>query len=102
MFHASTPQHSKDVYGKFARCTVRVVFAGVEMEMGIYLHGVNTIIHYGAPSSIEDYFRTSGRRGRSEDSAYSIVYWTPNDCQTGQGRRNHSGQSGHGLTNKAV
>ena len=43
--------------------TVRVVFASVAMGMGIDLHGVVTIIHYGAPSSIEDYFQGSGRRG---------------------------------------
>ena len=63
--------------------TVRVVFASVAMGMGIDLHGVDAIIHYGAPSSIEDYFQASGRRGWSGDSAYSIVYWIPKDCQTG-------------------
>ena len=86
MFNASTPQHSKDVIMESLQdChgTVRVVFASAAMGMGIYLHGVDTIIHYGAPSSIEDYFKASGRRGRSGDSAYSIVYWTPKDCQTG-------------------
>ena len=31
----------------------------------------------------EDYFQVSGRRGQSVDSAYSIVYRTPKDCQTG-------------------
>ena len=36
----------------------------------------NTIIHYGAPSSIEDYFQASDRRAQSGDSAYSIVYRT--------------------------
>ena len=51
------------------------------MGMGIDLHGVDTVIHYGAPSSIEDYF--CGRRGQSGDSAYSIVYRTPKDYQTG-------------------
>ena len=72
-------------YGKFADChgTVRVVFASVAMGMGIDLHGVDTIIHYGAPSSSEDYFQASGRGGQSGDSAYSIVYRTPKDCQTG-------------------
>ena len=86
MFHVSTPQHSKDVImGSLQDChdTVRVVFACVAMGMRIDLHGVDTIIHYGAPSSIEDYFQASGRRGKSGDSAYSIVYWTPKDCQTG-------------------
>ena len=85
MFHASTPQHSKDVImGSLPDChsTFRVVFT---MGMGIGLHGVDTIIHYGAPSSIEGYFQASGRRAQSGDSAYSIVYWTPNDCQTGTG-----------------
>ena len=46
--------------------------ASVAMRMGIDLHGVDTIIHYGAPSSIEDYFQASARRGQSGDSAYSI------------------------------
>ena len=81
MFHASTPQHSKDVImGSLQDChgTVIVVFASVAMGMGIDLHGVYTIIHYGAPSSI-DYFQVSGRRGQSGDSAYSIVYRTPKD-----------------------
>ena len=49
--------------------TVRVVFASVAMGMGINLHGLDTIIHYGAPSSIKDYFQASGRRGQSGDSA---------------------------------
>ena len=43
MFHASTPQHSKDVIlGSLQDChgTVRVVFASVAMGMGIDLHGV--------------------------------------------------------------
>ena len=60
MFHASTPQHRKDVImGSLQDChgTVRVVFACVAMGMGIDLHGVDTIIHRGAPSSIEDYFQ---------------------------------------------
>ena len=80
MFHASTPQHSKDVImGSLQDChgTVRVVFASEAMG----IHGVDTIIH--APSSIEDYFQASGRRGKSGDSAYCIVYRTPKDCQTG-------------------
>ena len=59
------------------------MFASVVKGIGIDLHGVDTIIHYGAPSSIEDYFQASGRRGQSGDSAYSIVYRTPKDCQTG-------------------
>ena len=82
LFGTSTPQHSKDVIMvSLQDChgTVRVVFDSVAMGMGIDLHGVDTIIHYGAPSSIEDYFQASGRRGQSGDSAYSIVYRSPKD-----------------------
>ena len=63
----------QDCYG-----TVRVVFASVAMGMGMYLQYTN-----GALNSIEDYFLASGKRGRSGDSAYSIVYWTLKHCQTG-------------------
>ena len=83
MFHDSTPQHSKDVImGSLPDChgtsKVVLVFASEAMGMGIDLHGVDTIIH-----SIEDCFQASGRRRQSGDSAYSIVYRTPKDCQTG-------------------
>ena len=84
MFHVSILQHSKDVIMESLQdChrTVRVVFASVAMGMGINLHGLDTIIHYVAPSSIKDYFQVSGRRGQSGDSAYSIVYRTPKHCQ---------------------
>ena len=60
MFHASTPQHSKDVIVKSLMdpCgVVWIVFASVAMGMGVDLQGVNTIIHYGAPSGMEDYFQ---------------------------------------------
>ena len=56
LFHASTPQHSKDVImGSLQDChgTVRVVFASVAMGMGIDLHGVDTIIHHGAPTVLK-------------------------------------------------
>lgn len=33
------------------------MFATIALGMGVDLQGVNTIIHYGAPSSIEDYFQ---------------------------------------------
>ena len=64
MFHANTPQHNKDVILSNltkADGVVRVVFATVALGMGINLRDVNTVIHYGALQSIEDYFQDSGR-----------------------------------------
>ena len=57
MFHASTPQHSKDVIMR----SLQDCHGGMRLD----LHVVDTIIHYGAPSSIEDYFQDSGTRGQS-------------------------------------
>ena len=84
MFHANTPQHNKDVILRSLAKSdgvVRVVFATVALGMGINLRDVNTIIHYEAPHSIEDYFQESGRGGRSGEQARSVVYWKPVDCK---------------------
>ena len=81
MFHANTPQHNKEVILKSLikpDGVVRVVFATIALGMGVNLRDVNTIIHYGGPQSIDDYFQ--GRGGRSGQPARSIVYWKPIDC----------------------
>ena len=83
MYHSCTPQNNKDTILKSLlqpEGTVRVVFATVALGMGINLPDVNTIIHYGAPRSLEDYFQESGRAGRTGTLAISIVYWKPRDC----------------------
>lgn len=83
MYHSCTPQHNKEVILESLRDpngVVRVVFATVALGMGIDINDVNTIIHYGAPRSLEDYFQESGRGGRSGCSARSIVFWKPQDC----------------------
>ncbi len=72
MFHSSTPQHSKEVITQ-SLLDPCGVFASVAMG----IRGVNTIIHYGTPSSIEDYFQASGRG--SGESACSLIIAT--GCQ---------------------
>ena len=67
LLHADTSQHNKDVILQsllHPEGVVRVVFATLALGMGVNLKGVNTIIHYGAPRSVEDYFQESGRGGR--------------------------------------
>ena len=83
MFHSSTCQHNNDIILKslhIADGVVCVVFATVALGMGIHLQHVNTVIHYGAPHSLEDYFQESGRAGRSGEDAVSTIYWKPVDC----------------------
>ena len=53
---------------------VRVVFATVALGMGINLQDVNTILHYGAPLCIEDYFQESGRGGRSGETSLFTIF----------------------------
>ena len=82
MYHSCTPQYNKDILESLRdpEGVVRVVFATVALGMGINLQDVNTIIHYGAPRSLEDYFQESGRGGRSGGDARSVVFWKPRDC----------------------
>ena len=80
MFHAKTPDHNKEVILKSMQDgsgVVRVVFCTVALGMGVNFAGLNYIIHYGAPRSIEDYFQECGRAGRSSEPAKSVIYWTP-------------------------
>ena len=83
IFHASIPQHNKDVILQsllHSDGVVRVVFATVALGMGLNMKDVDTIIHYGAPRSLDDYFQESGRGGRSGGDAVSKIYWKPGDC----------------------
>ena len=83
MFHSNILKHNVDVILKSMiqpHGIVRVVFATIAIGMGVNLCGVNRVIHYGAPLSINDYFQESGRGGRSGEDAQSIMYWQPVDC----------------------
>ena len=42
--------------------------------------GLNRVLHYGAPSTIEDYFQESGRAGRSGELSTSTIKWKPSDA----------------------
>lgn len=83
MFHAQTlPRIKEHILSSMCNPhgVVRIVFATVALGMGVNFASMNTVIHYGAPSSIEDYFQESGRCGWSGDQAKSIIYWQPHDC----------------------
>ena len=82
MFHSCTTEHNKEVLlNSLTRSdgTIRVVFATSALGMGVNLVGVNIIVHYGAPSNIDDYAQGSGSGGSGE-KAQSIIFLTPRDC----------------------
>ena len=83
MYHSGTADHNKDVIMKSTgdvNGIVRVVFATVALGMGVNLAGLNTVIHYGAPRSLDDYFQECGRAGRSGEQSYSTIFWCPSDA----------------------
>ena len=83
MYHACTPSHNKEVILQGlakADGIIRVVFATMALVMGVDMQGADTIIHYGAPRSIDEFFQESGRGGRSGGNARSIIYWNRSDC----------------------
>ena len=76
MFHSNTPDHNKQVILRSlvnSDVVVRVVFATMALGMGVDFVELNTVIHYGAPCSLDDYFQESGRAGCSGDFATSLL-----------------------------
>lgn len=87
MFHSCTPQSSKDAVFQSLLDpdgVVRIVFATNALGMGVDFCGLSTVIHYGAPRSIDDYFQESGRGGRSGEDSRSVIFWKPADCPVHQ------------------
>ena len=83
MYHSNTPPHNKEVILQSMQKedgVVRVVFATMALGMGVNFATLNTIYHYGAPRSIDDFFQESGRAGRSGKRAKSVVFWKPSDA----------------------
>ena len=83
MYHSKTADHNKEVImHSMAKKdgVVRVVFATMALGRGVNFVGLGTIIHYGAPRCIDDYFQESGRAGRGGEQSTSTIYWAPPDA----------------------
>ena len=83
MFHSNTSFHNKEIIlDSMTRAdgVVRVVFATMALGMGVNFVNLHTIIHYGAPWSLEDYFQESRRAGRDGEPSTSTIYWCPKDA----------------------
>eukprot|EP00111_Clytia_hemisphaerica_P024956 TCONS_00073520-protein len=75
-YHAHTDDEVKAMindslaqpYGK-----VRFLMASIAFGMGVDCKGLYTVIHFGAPSDIDDYFQESGRVGRDGAQSQAIL-----------------------------
>lgn len=81
MYHSTTEDSIKD--------TVAKSFATVAFGMGIDVKGVNTIVHLGPPSDIDDYCQECGRSGRDGSQSNAILI-------------NYSGSSGRYKTSDGM
>lgn len=83
MYHSNTTEHNKKIIMESLSKEdgiVRAVFATMALGMGVDFSGLNRIIHYGAPRTIDDYFQESGRAGRTGELSISTVFWSPPDA----------------------
>ena len=55
----------------------RVLFCTTAFGMGIDVPNVRTIIHFGPPSDVDDYFQESGWAGRDGIESKAVLYYYP-------------------------
>ena len=76
MFHSQTSQVIKThITESFADPNghVRILIATIAFGMGVDCQGLNTVFHFGPPSTVEDYFQETGRAGRNGKQSYAIL-----------------------------
>lgn len=82
MFHHSTPEKNKHIVAENFRkndSKLRVVFATNAFEMGVNVPDIQKILHWGASRSVQGFMQESGRAGRDNNFAVSVVYYHPVD-----------------------
>lgn len=85
MFHSQTSEEIKEhILDSFktSNGSVRVLLATIAFGMGVDCVGLNTVIHFGPPSSMEDYFQETGRAGRDGKQSYAVLVNYPRSTQS--------------------
>lgn len=57
--------------------TVRLLLATIAFGMGVNCRALNNVIHFGPPSSLEDYFQETGRIGRDGTQSHALLLLFP-------------------------
>ena len=79
-YHASR-SHEERVYVHqgFMKDELTVVVATVAFGMGIDKPDVRHVVHWGAPSTTEEYYQQIGRGGRDGEPTTCTLHWTEQD-----------------------
>ena len=79
-FHSQTEDVVKNyILEQFSKENgkVRFLVATIAFGMGINCEGLHTVIHFGPPPDIDDYFQESGRAGRDNQPSNAILVIYP-------------------------
>ncbi len=80
MYHARVAEDDKkqileSIVDPNGKC--RVLFCTTAFGMGIDVANIRTVIHFGPPADVDDYFQESGRGGRDGIESNAILYHYP-------------------------
>ena len=85
MYHARIDENDKRAILKSLTTSggsCRVIFCTTAFGMGVDIHDISVVIHYGPSSDIEDYLQESGRAGRDGCDCHAVLYVYPT-CTVG-------------------
>ena len=83
-FHQSTTESTKNkIISQLTnpKSNIRFVFATVSLGMGFDAQHVRKIIHFKAPTTLENYIQETGRAGRDGERAEAVLYYNNNDLR---------------------
>jgi len=64
---------------KFINNEVDIIVATIAFGMGINKSNIHTIIHYGVPDDLNNYYQEIGRAGRDDKNSFCYLLYTSND-----------------------